>query len=292
MTDVQRQDRKLFLRELVRPRRLAWLAVLGVGTLLTHNLVGEWPWLMTPPPVAVGLGVAFVGTYLWKAYRDARENRFFDRRYRLLWENCERRLKLFEDVLAKLNKDQIPDLQEMPRTIRRVGRSLYVALRRADMVANEVGKTERGLPLSPPVATTPTVDRQANELFKIADRNVAEYRQHLNAVMSGVQRTEAQAAVFATTVDAVRMKMIGYRMVGRSPDLSSLDFLHDLQEAKLQLSAIDRALEELELGPYPKMVAVLPEQTVQPNPTAEPPPVVGNWGTDLDADDEDLRQGS
>lgn len=292
MTDVQRQDRKLFLRELVRPRRLVWLALLGFGSFMIQNLFGEWPWQMMPPSVVAALALALIGSYVWGSYRDAREKRFYDRRYRLLWENCERRLKLFEEVLKKLKKEQIANLQEMPQTIRRIGQNLYVALRRADMVAHEVGITERGLPLSPPVAASPTVDRQATELFKIADRNVAEYRQHLNAVLSGVQRTEAQAAVFATTVDAVRMKMIGYRMVGRSPDLSSHDFLYDLQEAKLQLSAIDQALDELELGPFPKMVAVLPDAPVSASPTVTPPPVIGRPIPNPEVRDEEMRQGN
>jgi hypothetical protein len=52
--------------------------------------------------------------------------------------------------------------------------------------------------------------------------------------------------------------MLGYRLVGRSPELSSQDFLEALNEAKLQLAAIDSALEELELGPYPTMIAAMP----------------------------------
>jgi hypothetical protein len=61
-----------------------------------------------------------------------------------------------------------------------------------------------------------------------------------------------------TTLDTLRMKMLGYRLVGKSPELSSQDFLEALNEAKLQLSAIDTALEELELGPYPQMIASMP----------------------------------
>ncbi|MFQ3677979.1 MAG: hypothetical protein SNJ74_08550, partial [Fimbriimonadaceae bacterium] len=163
MTDVQRQDRILFLRELARPRRLAWIALLGFGSFLTNSLFGEWPWQMMPPSFAAALGLALAGSYVWGSYRDARDKRFYDRRYRLLWENCERRLRLFENVLKKLKKDQVADLQEMPQTIRRVAQALYLALRRADMVAYEVGITERGLPLSPPVVASPTADRQATE---------------------------------------------------------------------------------------------------------------------------------
>jgi hypothetical protein len=76
--------------------------------------------------------------------------------------------------------------------------------------------------------------------------------------MAGVQRTEAQSAVFMTTLDTLRMKMIGYRLVGRSPELSSHDFLEALAEARAQLQSIDTALEELDLGHYPKTVASVP----------------------------------
>jgi hypothetical protein len=73
-----------------------------------------------------------------------------------------------------------------------------------------------------------------------------------------VQRTEAQSAVFMTTVDTLRMKMLGYRLVGKSPEVGSHEFLQALNEAKLQLQAIDKALDELDMGQYPKMIASMP----------------------------------
>jgi hypothetical protein len=76
--------------------------------------------------------------------------------------------------------------------------------------------------------------------------------------MAGVQRTEAQSAVFMTTLDSLRMKMIGHRLVGRGPELSSQDFLEALAEARAQLQSIDTALEELDLGHYPKTIAAVP----------------------------------
>jgi hypothetical protein len=139
-----------------------------------------------------------------------------------------------------------------------VADSLYYALRRADMIAHEVHSSEQGLYSGPPVWHAPSHDPQSKELYRIADKNIAEYRQRFDALMAGVQRTEAQSAVYMTTLDTLRMKMLGYRLVGKSPELSSHDFLDALTEAKLQLSAIDTALEELEMGPYPKMIAAMP----------------------------------
>ena len=61
-----------------------------------------------------------------------------------------------------------------------------------------------------------------------------------------------------TTLDTLRMKMLGYRLVGRSPEVPSHDFLEALAEARAQLQSIDTALEELDLGHYPKTIAAIP----------------------------------
>jgi hypothetical protein len=128
------------------------------------------------------------------------------------------------------------------------------------MISYEVTLTEKGFYTQPPAWNPPSHDPQAKELYRIADKNIAEYRGHLAGVMAGVQRTEAQSAVLMTTVDTLRMKMIGYRLIGRSPELSSREFLEAMQEAKMQLAAIDRALDELELTAFPKTIAVMPPE--------------------------------
>jgi anion-transporting ArsA/GET3 family ATPase len=197
------------------------------------------------------------------AWNRSVRSRWQSKRYEAIWNSVNDRLERFEDVLSKLKKSRIADLQEMPRTIRAVADSVYAALRRADLVSSEVHETEKGLLHQPPVWQSASFDAQATELYRVADKNIAEYRQQYAAVMAGVQRAEAQAAVFMTTLDSLRMKMIGYRLVGRSPDLSSEEFLASMAEAKLQLQAIDHALEELDFRQFPQMIAVLP---------TEPPP--------------------
>jgi hypothetical protein len=146
----------------------------------------------------------------------------------------------------------------MPATIREVAQGLYLALRRADIISHEVESSEKGLYNTPPVWEAPSRDAQSKELYRLADKNIAEYRAQFAGVMAGVQRTEAQSAVFMTTLDTLRMKMIGYRLVGRSPELASHDFLEALAEARAQLQSIDTALEELDLGHYPKTISVVP----------------------------------
>ena len=51
------------------------------------------------------------------------------------------------------------------------------------------------------------------------------------------------------------LKMLSYRHVGRDPSLGSRDFLAALAEARAQLSAIDKALDEVDLSHYPTTVS-------------------------------------
>ena len=255
MDDVKRQDRKLFIRELLRPGRI-FVSFIAILTLLgpfggLANWAFGWNWYLA----LLGLiGIIHIAA----SYNASIGKRFMQKRYEVLWKGCLDRLKLFDEVLDKMKRESVADLQEMPKTIRNVSKQLYNALRRADMVSHEVHLTERGLYHQPPAWNAPTHDAQATELYRIADKNIAEYRQQFAGVMAGVQRTEGQCAVFMTTVDSLRMKMIGYRLVGKKPELSSQDFLEAMHEAKLQLAAIDQALDELDLSAFPKTVAVVP----------------------------------
>jgi len=255
MDDVKRQDRKLFVREIWRPARVFVTSVAVLTLLGPFGTLSGWQWGWNWYLAMLGLiGICHTAA----AYNASLGKRFLQKRYEALWNGCQERLKLFEEVLAKMRKESVADLQEMPKTIRRVGQQLYSALRRADMISHEVQLTERGLYHQPPSWQAPTRDAQATELYRIADKNIAEYRHQFAGVMAGVQRTEGQCAVFMTTVDAIRMKMIGYRLAGKGPELSSRDFLDALQEARLQLDAIDKALDELDLGPFPTTIAAMP----------------------------------
>lgn len=248
MDDVRRQDRRLFLRELLEPGRLLVSALAITAAVMIASSVH---WFYAVPVIVAGW---WAGT----AYQASVRKRFLDKRFQAFWMGCQERLEKLENVMKAMRREQVADLKEVPRTVRSVADALYHALRRADMIAHEVQKTERGLYQQPPVWSTPSNDAQAKELYRIADKNIAEYRFHFSGVMAGVQRTEAQSAVFMTTVDTLRMKMIGYRLAGRSPEVSSIEFLQALSEAKLQLQAIDQALDELDLSNFPKMIAVEP----------------------------------
>lgn len=250
MDDIRRQDLRLFVRELLNPVRL----VIAVAVLAVLYKVFEAQGMLKVGSTWC-LVLLVVGVM---AYNDSLSRRWLNGRMEALWKGCQDRLNRFEEVLKKMRKDQIADLHEMPATIRNVSQSLYTALRRADMIAHEVERSERGLYTEREAWGALSQDPQSKELYRIADKNIAEYRSQLAGVMAGVQRTEAQSAVFMTTLDTLRMKMLGYRLVGRSPELSSHDFLEALAEARAQLQSIDTALEELDLGHYPKTIAAVP----------------------------------
>lgn len=248
MDEIRRQDQILFRKELFRPGRLIF--ALPILVMLVATAQGAAPLLGIFALVALGV-------YIWTAWQDSVKRRFYSSNFAMRWGGCEDRLEKFEQVLKKLRKEQIADLREMPATIRSVGHSVYHALRKADIVMHEIGQTELGGQAASPAWTPTTSDPQSQALYRLADKNIAEYRAELNAVMAGVHRAEAQSAVFMTTLDSLRMKMVGYRLVGRRPELPSQEFLEALAEARMQLQSIDTALDELELGHYPRQISVV-----------------------------------
>lgn len=242
------------MKELFRPIRI-FMLILVVAFFAMWVTVTRFG-----PHWQFGVALFFFTEAVWgiSSFNTSKRKRFYSKRFEAMWAGCQDRLARFEEVLKKMRREQVADLHEMPRTIRRVGDNLYLALRRADMITVEVNKTEKDMYGGPPIWQSPSNDPQAKELYRIADKNIAEYRQQFAGVMAGVHRAEAQSAVFMTTLDSLRMKMIGYRLVGKNPEMSSQDFLEALGEAKLQLHAIDQALDELDFSQMPQMIAVVP----------------------------------
>ena len=258
MDDIRREDRRILIAELLNPSRLMAGAVISffLGLALVQ---GSWGMAgVIIPLVWVSIGIT--------AYNRSIQRRFRNANMRSLWQGCRSRLDRFEEVLVKMRKEQVADLQEMPKTIRNVGDTVYAALRRADLIADEIEASEHGMIERPPSWHAGTNDPQSRELYRIADKNIAEYRNQFAGIIAGVKRAEAQAAVFMTTVDSLRMKMIGYRLVGRGPELASHEFLEALAEARAQLQSIDTALEELDLAHFPKQISVVTPSSPPPIP--------------------------
>lgn len=257
MDDIAIRDKEILRRELLSGNRIGQFFISLVLSVAIGVLVGMASRSgIVASIVSLAFLASLVGFVFAAAKQDAERKKFIDKRFEGLWETCQDRMARFEEVLRKMKKDKIADLQLMPETVREVSESLYLALRRADIVAYEINQSEQGITHSPPMIVEPT-DPQATELYRIADRNVQEYRKRYAAVMGGVQRAEAQSAVFITTLDNLRLKMLGFRLVGKTPEVPSVDFLDALAEARLQLDAIDKALDELDLNIYPKVVAVV-----------------------------------
>lgn len=240
MYDIHKRDRQVFVRELLRPGPLFLAFVVGAFNI----------GFFFSPPLFV-FGSAFIAWAIVAAHRRSIPKRFYNNKFLLIWNACSDRLKRFHEALAEAKKHGVPELQDLPKTVEAVGETLYIALRRADIVLREIVTSEGWLmavhhntgPISP--------DQKAQELYRLADKNIAEYRQHYKSVMGGVERTEAQAAVFTTTLDTLRMRMLGHRLAGRSPELAHTEFLQAMTEARMQLDSIDKALDELELTPFP-----------------------------------------
>ncbi len=250
MDDIKRLDQRILLKELFQP----WTLLCGGGLSvlwITIAIQERMPYFL----LAFVITICVYLNYCWNA---AERKKFQNKRLEALWNGCKDRHKRFEDVLKRVRRDQIADLQEMPTTVQRVGVTLYAALRRADVIMSEIHLTEKGLYNQPPVWAAAASDPQSKELYQLADKNIAEYRAQFAGVLAGVQRTEAQSAVYMTTLDTLRMKMLGYRLIGRAPEMNSSDFLNALAEARAQLHSIDQALDELDLSHYPTTIASVP----------------------------------
>lgn len=266
--EVKRADTRILWREALRPRRVVLHLLFLVGVAAFTAI--HWGFIAAAP-------VGFIFHWI-VADSAAKKNRFINGRFAALWNGCRERFESFEDGIRKLHKAELAQFQELPKTVEKLAMNIYYALRRADILFEEVVESEGKDRIQPGLPHFHPTDPQAQELYRIAEKNLGEYKTNYHELMAGIQRTEAQATVFMTTIDNLRVKMLGYRLVGKSPSLNSEDFLSVLAEARVQLSAIDTALEELDLSHYPSTIAVIDQKTLQdsnPVNTVPPPLVLG-----------------
>lgn len=245
MDEIKRRDRAVFRNECLNFGRLVWQVpvLLIIYTVFRVNpLIGS---------------VAFffhISAFLLYCFGESVKKRFIHESLRRVWKEVDDRANRFDVAAQKLKTQH--NLPEMAKTVARLRESLYTALRKADLVLHEIMSSEKSVH-SNMISTPPPLlhgqgarDSIASELYQIADKNVAEYRQLYSAVMASVQRTEAQAAVYITTLDTMRVKMLGYRLSTKNPSLEKDDFVSQMGEAKSQLQAIDTALDEIEMDPF------------------------------------------
>jgi hypothetical protein len=254
--EIVKQDQQRFWRGLA-PGGI--VAVIGISTLFW--IAAQLGYFGGPLFIVfMGFILLFFSMYILSKAKRLRAMPFRNPRYAAMWKDIEERYSRFKKVM-KQNRQRIHlQMSEMPATIDRVRQSVYFALRRSENVLAELAKSEGDLPTAFVSWEHRTKDPQATELFKAADINLAEYRESLQQVFSGVHRAEAQAAVFVTTLDSLRIKLLGYQLVGKRTEADSMELLEALQEAKIQLQAIDTALDELDFSMMPKQIAA-----IQPN---------------------------
>lgn len=245
--EVREADQRIFWKEVLLPRRIV-LQLLAVGLSLVL--------LSSSNGVSLIFLLFSLSIHFITSNTAAEKKRFLNARFASLWNGCRDRFEDFENGTKKLQKAEIAEFKELPETVRGIAKTLYNSLRRADLLFDEVIESEGKQRFHAGLPHFEATDPQAKELYRIAEKNLGEYRSNYNELMAGIQRTEAQATVFMTTLDTLRVKMLGYRLIGRNPSMNSQEFLFALAEAKIQLTAIDKALDELDLGHYPKTITV------------------------------------
>lgn len=274
MEDIKRRDTQVFVRRLFSARLVVGAIVFGIFALATVQDHAWGRFLV----VALSATLAMVW-HAWSSYRNSHEDRFHDHRLRDQWKHCEDRVRRLSASLKELRKANVADLEELPKNVDRLAADIYIALRRADLVMYEAEKSEGRLTQPKTVSLPNLPDKQAQDLLRQADRNIAEYNAHMQKLMATVQRTEAQVMVFITTLDSLRARMLHYKASPRPAEVDNQEFMAAIREAKMQFDAIDMALEEID-APLTSMP--LPENTTEEAPIRQnlgslgPPPVPGH----------------
>jgi hypothetical protein len=251
MDEIQKRDWKVFLVEALGFRSIAAIALI----IFIVFLFSTGP--LQNNPLVYGFGGALIAWTFFSAFQRSIPKRYHHERFRYLWRECRQRKEKLQEALNKSRKNKIADLAELERTVNTTMPDIYRALRRADLALREIQQSEAMV--SPSLMGNDRLvnDAQAQELYKVADRNIAEYTQHYKLAVAGVERAEAQCIVFSTTLDTLRIRLLNYSLAGRSPEAETKEFLNLVAEAKMQFSAIDKALEEIELMPFPETIVTL-----------------------------------
>lgn len=162
----------------------------------------------------------------------------------------ERYDQLCQDLKRAKSLDA-PEVSRLLPILSQVLDTVVVSLRQADAVMLEVAHTERPSfedPVYRPPVDAHHRDSQVQELYQMADRNLAEYRKSLERLTRSVKRTEAQAEVYITTVDVLRARVLSLRLGAVDAGGKHSEFIYALNQAKAQLEDVDRSLRELDFA--------------------------------------------
>ena len=245
MDEIRRADARNLLLRLFSPGRLLVLLAAGyVGWLpVSHG----GPWLFGAFFWTMG-----IGWYSYSVREDFYRNHFNNREHGQLWEIIRDRLARLNKAIQQAPNHIKPGVQEVPETVERTAKNLYESLRRADIVKAEIVKSEGAGGISTLPFQARIADGETNELYVLADKNVAEYKKHYDFINAKVTRTEGQCALFISALDTLRVQLLGYRLTTKEPKVSNQDFVSTVHEVQLQLDAINKALDELDLASLPR----------------------------------------
>jgi len=209
------------------------------------------------------------------------KRRVFDHKgYELLWNNIKDRESRFKQVLESVRSYRPDDFASLQSTVDYTSNIVYQALRRADLINLDISRTEKSLIpaniLGPSSKKNLGKNEEVQLLYRTADKNIAEYRQKMDALEQGMQLSEGQAAVYATMLDTLRAQLLGYKLLGNPTASDSDHFMSVIDEAKAQLRAVDEALEELDFESlanpvYHILDTVDPPEQLQSNLEFPPP---------------------
>ncbi|MCH8274393.1 MAG: hypothetical protein IH851_06360 [Armatimonadetes bacterium] len=265
MNEIQRADVKNLASSLLSPARLLGFALAGwVGWLLMAQ--ASWLW--------IGLAVWLFGGAV---YANAVREDFFKRRFRTpehrqLWDLVQDRLKRLRRAIKRAPAYVGSALEEMPGTVERTAERLYRSLRRADIVKGEIERSEGRLGPTSVTLKVQTADPETNELYVLADKNLAEYRKHFQTISAHVTRTEGQCAVFVSALDALRVQLLGHRLSEARPEVPMREFRETMGKVRGQLQAIERALRELESFGDVEAESLESEAASRTDVSLKPPP--------------------
>lgn len=245
MDEIKRADSKNAAIAALNPGRLI---ILGCAAFLGWNLIANGDGFVS---WGIALWLTGAGLYGYSAWQEMLRRRFINLDHARLWSIIRDRVSRFRKALK--NSPKHIGFDEMPKTVERTAKNLYDSLRRADVVKAEILKSEGSIGISSMPFQVRAADPETNELYLLADKNVAEYRKYYETLNAKVTRTEGQCALFISVLDTLRVQLLGYRLAGQEPRVSKDEFIGTMAEVKLQLESINKALDELDLQPVQRV---------------------------------------
>lgn len=239
--DIRKSDRKALALTILNPVRL-WQLLLATGLAWIAFLSGV-PWLGA---AIIGISFGILGYFI---AQDFLRNRWKNLEHYSLWEQIRDRMKRLRRALKRAPQFARESLESTPNAIKRTSSQLFISLRKADLVKSEIVRSEAKLGDPRLRFGMRTQDKETSELYSLADRNVADYRRYYDLVSSRVTRVEAQCAVFVSALDALRMRLLNYRLLTKDQPQPADEFGDAVDEIRVQLASIDSALQELDLYP-------------------------------------------